>query len=63
MHDDQGPTGVRRTLLVWCAFVRIGIWIAKAARSRRSAASWSLLGAAKGKGPVNLRVKTREWQL
>lgn len=33
MIDDRAPTGIRRQLLVWLAYVRIGFWVLKEARS------------------------------
>lgn len=35
MPDDNAPTGVRRHLLVWLAYVRIGFWMLKEANPWR----------------------------
>lgn len=31
MIDDHAPTGIRRQLLVWLAYLRIGFWVLKGA--------------------------------
>ena len=31
MIDDHAPTGIRRQLLVWLAYIRIGFWVLKGA--------------------------------